>query len=87
MVQQPGMQPVPQASEDMLAFITAKMKVAECAVFITHDFFSAALMSFLGLKAPGRESWCNYLEGVCVIDRGDGPTFFRICGIEKGASC
>jgi broad specificity phosphatase PhoE len=73
----PGMRFLPEASEELLAFLRQRMSPRGCTVFITHDLFAAALMSFLGLKAPDRNDWCDYLEGVCLIDDGSRMTCRR----------
>ena len=66
-----------EASEQLLEFLHREMSVFDCTVFVTHDLFAAALMSFLGLKAPCREDWCDYLEGVCVISGPEGHSYRR----------
>jgi len=73
----PGMRPLSEASEQLLEFLHREMSVFDCTVFVTHDLFAAALMSFLGLKAPCREDWCDYLEGVCVIAGPEGHSYRR----------
>lgn len=83
----PGSRSVPEASEELLSFLLDKMAPWECTVFITHDFFAAALMSYLGLKAPDRDDWCDYLEGVCLIASTSGVTFRRILGQNRVTSC
>jgi broad specificity phosphatase PhoE len=83
-----GMRPVPEASEELLAFLEQKMADADCTVFVTHDFFAAALMSYLGLKAPHRDDWCGYLEGVCILkDCGGRARFRRILGQTEERQC
>lgn len=72
-----GMRPVPEASEELLTFLDRQMAEADCTVFVTHDFFAAALMSYLGLKAPDRSDWCRYLEGVCILKGPGGGTRYR----------
>ncbi len=79
----PGSRPVPEASEELLAWVVGEMGSASCTLFITHDFFSAALMSYLGLKAPDRDDWCDYLEGVCVLDGPQGVQLRRFFGLSE----
>lgn len=76
----PGMRPLSPTSEELLGFLTEKMSSHRCTVFITHDFFAAVLMHYLGLKAPDRTDWCSYLEGVCLIKDESGMTFRRFRG-------
>jgi broad specificity phosphatase PhoE len=83
-----GMRPIPEASEQLLAFLDEQVAEADCTVFVTHDFFSAALMSYLGLKAPDRSDWCTYLEGVCLVKNPGATTAFRrFAGIREGGRC
>ncbi len=83
-----GMRPIPDASEELLAFLDQHTTGGDCTVFITHDFFSAVLMSYLGLKAPDRTDWCNYLEGVCVLqDEVAGRRFRRFICHTEGRTC
>jgi broad specificity phosphatase PhoE len=81
----PGMRPIPEASEQLLTFLFEQMAVADCTMFITHDFFAATLMSYLGLKAPDETDWCDYLEGVCLADLEGERTFRRLLGTGGGS--
>ena len=71
----PGMLPLPQTSDALLEFLGEGMASNPCTVFITHDFFAAVLMHYLGIKAPDRINWCAYLEGVCLIACEEKMTF------------
>jgi len=82
-----GTRPMPEASEELLSFLLNKMAPWDCTIFITHDFFAAALMSYLGLKAPDKDDWCDYLEGVCLIINATGVTFRRFLGQKEVTSC
>jgi broad specificity phosphatase PhoE len=83
----PGMRPVPEASEQLLAFLEEKMCDDGCTVFVTHDIFAATLMSYLGLKAPDRSDWCDFLEGVCIIRSGTRREYRRFVALERGMPC
>ncbi len=72
-----GMRPLADASEELLEFMGREMDGADCTVFITHDLFAVALMSYLGLKAPDRSDWCDFLEGVCLLQDGSGEIQYR----------
>jgi broad specificity phosphatase PhoE len=73
----PGMRSLSEASQQLLEFLHREMAPFDCTIFITHDLFAAALMGFLGLKAPCREDWCDYLEGVCLVSGPDGYEYRR----------
>ena len=83
----PGMVPIPEASEKLIRFMREKMREAACTLFITHDFFSATLMSYLGLKIPDRIDWCDYLEGVCLVEKNDEIEFRRFMGKGGAKLC
>ena len=83
----PGSLAIPDASEELIAFMAEAMVPWAYTVFITHDFFSATLMSFLGLKAPDEDDWCDYLEGVCLLDGPSGLTFRRFLGVKELGPC
>jgi len=83
----PGMRPAHEASEELLAFLTQHTSKADCTVFVTHDLFSAVLLNHLGLKAPDRDDWCDTLEGVCLIQDGDGTSFRRFEGVREVRRC
>jgi len=79
-----GMRFFPEASMKLLAFLRQQMSSDGCTIFITHDLFAAALMSFLGLKAPEKGDWCDYLEGVCLADDGIRVTYRRF--VDEGGT-
>ena len=83
----PGTRPLSEASEELLVFLLAEMAPHDCTVFVTHDFFAAALMSYLGLKAPDSDDWCDYLEGVCILLEPEGPSYRRFPGQREVTWC
>ena len=83
----PGTRPLSEASEELLSFLRAEMALYDCTVFISHDFFAAALMCYLGLKAPDRDDWCDYLEGVCILLEPDGTSYRRFAGQREVTRC
>ena len=68
--------PLVEGSELFLEFIRRRM-TTNLSVFVTHDYFIAIMLDFLGLKKFDGISMCDFLEGFCIIERTDGSIFFR----------
>jgi hypothetical protein len=83
----PGMHPLEVACESLLASLRERLAPG-LTLFVTHDFFAAGLLAFLGLKRPTRTDWADYLEGVCfVLDPGGRFNPFRFVGLEEIRAC
>lgn len=78
----PGTKPMAPECDAVLAQMHTQMAGAACTIFLSHDLFVAVMMAHLGLKAPTREDWCAYLEGVCLIETPSGFSFRRFAGEE-----
>ena len=82
-----GTRPLHAASEELISFLLDKMQPHDMTLFVTHAFFAAILMSYLGLKAPDWDDWCDYLEGVCILAKGSEVQFRRILGVRGQQAC
>lgn len=77
---QVGMRPLADASEELLEYLGYKSKPGGLSLFVSHDMQTACLMSFLGIKHPTPWDWCDYLEGVCIIQGAQGTSYHRFLG-------
>lgn len=80
---QVGMQPLADASEALLDHLEKHSTPGGISLFVSHDLHSACLMSFLSIKHPTSRDWCDYLEGVCIIQGAHGTTYHRFIGKPK----
>lgn len=66
-----GMRPIADASNELIHFVKSQLSKESISVLVSHDLHIVCLMSFLGLKVPNRNDWCDYLAGICFVKSGN----------------
>lgn len=67
----PGMIRLSDAAEKLKESLLGRLKKSNLTIAVSHDFHVAAFRQFLGLPHLDKQGWCEYLEGIVLIqERG-----------------